>query len=481
MKEVSIKKAALINGGANYACVLLQVLFSTVLARLLTPEDYGIISVVTVFTTFFSVLANMGIGTAVIQNKKLDDNDISNIFTFNIYAAVLLAAVFALFSFPMSHFYGNDVYRPIGMILSVSLFFSTMNMVPNALLMKEKRFVRIGVRMVTVTTLSSLVAVGLAFLGFKYYALAAQSVMSAAANFIWNYSSVRVKPKLKCDLRSIRKIFVFSSYQFAFNVFNYFARNADKLLISKFMGSAQLGYYDKAYKLALYPEQNLTHVITPVLHPILSDYQNDKKYIYEKYMPVVKILSLLGLFVGIYMYFSSREIIYIMFGRNWNGAIPCIQMLSLSVWAQVVNSSSGAIYQSLGNTRNMFIAGVLSSLCTLTGIVLGLVEGSISAVARNAMISYNINFFISYFILVKKTFGFRLRDFLKSFVPDLGVAAAVALAGIAAMHIQYPATDIFGILINAGIKLAVMGAAYAAALFVLGQHKYFLSLIKRKK
>ena len=80
-------------------------------------------------------------------------------------------------------------------------------------------------------------------------------------------------------------------------MFNYFARNADNLLVAKFMGDTQLGYYDKAYKLALYPEQNLTHVITPVIHPILSEYQDDKAYIYENYMKIVKILSLLGLFV----------------------------------------------------------------------------------------------------------------------------------------------------------------------------------------
>ena len=139
----------------------------------------------------------------------------------------------------------------------------------------------------------------------------------------------------------------------------------------------------------------MTHVITPVIHPILSEYQDDKAYIYENYMKIVKILSLLGLFVGAYMYFASYEIICIMFGEHWAAAIPCLAMLSLSVWAQVVNSSSGAIFQSLGNTKNLFITGVLSSSTTLIGIVLGIVFGDISTVARNAMISYNINFMIS--------------------------------------------------------------------------------------
>lgn len=480
MKEMSIKRAAMINAAANYSCVILQLMFSAVLARILQPKDYGILGVMTVFTTFFSVLANMGIGTAVIQNKDLDNDDVSNIFTFNLYVAVVLTVVFALFSIPLSKFYANSEYIPIGCLLSVSLFFSTMNMIPNALLMKQKKFITVGLRMVTVTVVSSLSAIALALLGFRYYALAAQSIVQAVVNFTWNYSSTRVKLKIKCNLSSIKKIFSFSFYQFAFNVFNYFARNADNLLIAKFMGDAPLGYYDKAYKLALYPEQNLTHVITPVMHPILSEHQDDKKYIYKKYMSIVKVLSLVGMFVGIYMFFASKEIIYIMFGDQWDAAIPCIQMLSLSVWAQVVNSSSGAIFQSLGNTKNLFITGVLSSLCTLTGIVLGIAFGDITTVARNAMISYIINFFISYFMLIKKTFGFSFLKFLKNFLPDIGIAVLVIGGGILSSYMMIQASNIVEIAVNAGIKLAVMGAVYLIGLLVFRQYKHLINLIKRR-
>ncbi len=483
MKDISIKRAAMINGAASYSCVILQLMFSAVLARILEPNDYGVLSVMTVFTTFFSVLANMGIGTAVIQKKDLTKDDISNIFTFNLYVAVGLSVIFALFSIPLSKFYGNGEYIKIGCLLSLSLFFSTMNMIPNALLMKDKKFIVIGLRMVTVTIISSGAAVILALFGFRYYALAAQSIIQSAVNFIWNYSSTRVKLKIKCNFNSVKKISSFSFYQFAFNVFNYFARNADNLLIAKYMymGDTQLGYYDKAYKLALYPEQNLTHVITPVMHPILSDHQQDKKYIYYKYMSIAKLLSLVGLFVGTYMFFASKEIIWIMFGTKWDAAIPCIQLLSLSVWMQVVNSSSGAIFQSLGNTKNLFITGVLSSLCTLAGIIIGIRMGSITEVARFASISYIINFFISYYMLIKKTFGFSFLKFLKSFLPDAAIALMVFAGGIVSSYFTINATDIKGIIINAIIKFVSMGVPYVLGLIIFKQYKYIIKIIKRRK
>ena len=122
VKNISIKKAAFINAAANYSCVILQLGFSAVLARILLPEDYGVIGVMTVFTTFFSVLANMGIGTAVIQNKELSDYDVSNIFTFNLYVAVGLSIIFAIFSVPLSKFYGNSVYIVTDRVLAFGVF-----------------------------------------------------------------------------------------------------------------------------------------------------------------------------------------------------------------------------------------------------------------------------------------------------------------------------------------------------------------------
>ena len=150
MREISIKRAAMINAAASYSCVLLQLVFNGILARMLSPDDYGIVTVVSVFTTFFTVMANMGIGPAVIQNKELTDEDISNIFSFNFYAAIVTMLVFAVFSIPLSKFYGNHIYVSIGCLLSVSLFFHTMNIVPHSLLLKQKRFMLIGVRMIVV-------------------------------------------------------------------------------------------------------------------------------------------------------------------------------------------------------------------------------------------------------------------------------------------------------------------------------------------
>jgi teichuronic acid exporter len=135
---VSLKKATIINATSKYATVILGLLFSAVLSRLLSPEDYGIVAVVTVFTNFFSLFADMGIGTAVIQNKRLSDDDENRIFTFTLYVGIALFVLFSMFSILLVKIYENTVYYVVGPLLGISLALTTFNMVPNARLMKSK-------------------------------------------------------------------------------------------------------------------------------------------------------------------------------------------------------------------------------------------------------------------------------------------------------------------------------------------------------
>ncbi|ETI90276.1 MAG: Polysaccharide biosynthesis protein [Clostridium butyricum DORA_1] len=129
MANISIKKAALINFIAKYSNILIQLLVNCILARILTPDDYGIVAVITVFISFFTMIADMGIGPAIIQNKELSNRDVSEIFTFTILTGVIISIIFALFSYPLSKIYDNNVYIYLGMILSISILFNILNLV----------------------------------------------------------------------------------------------------------------------------------------------------------------------------------------------------------------------------------------------------------------------------------------------------------------------------------------------------------------
>lgn len=493
-KSITIKKAALINAAASYTCVILQLVANSWLAWLpgLSKDDFGIIAAVSVFTTFFTVVSNMGIGPAIIQNKEITDDEVSDIFTFNFYVAIAVGVLFFALAGPIAAFLNDSVYVPVCRMLSISLFFHTMNIIPHALLLKEKKFVLIGLRMIAVTIASYGAAIAMVYMGYSYYALVWQAILFAIVSFVWNYATTRIKLKIKFKISSIKKIFSFSVFQMGYSIINYLSKNIDNIVISRGFGAGALGIYDKAYKLTLYPQNNLTNVITPTLHPILSDYQNDKIYIYEKYMRVVKILSLLGMFIGLFCCFASKEIIYVMFSDKFAQSVPCLAWLSLSIWAQVITASSQAIFQSAGNTKTMFISGLFTTALTAAAVAAGALTGGIVEISMYLMIAFNLNFFITYFILTKHTLGVSYRGFLESFIPDVLIALMAAAAGIAAsfiptastlfnMGLTYSETSVLAMLASAAVKGGIMGIAYLLGLVIFKQHKILISFVKSKK
>lgn len=476
--NISIKKAALLNAGSKYTVVLWNLVLSAVLARILTPEDYGVVAVTTVFTNFFSIFANMGLGTGVIQNKSLTKQETNGIYSFTFYMGILLGIVFVIFSVPMSWIYGNPVYKQLGVLLGISLFFSTLNMIPNALMMKNKQFLRVAIRNVVIPVITSILAVFMAVMGWKYYALVMQSLLTNIITYVWNAATVHKYYDLKLSFRirgsGLNKIKSFSGYQFAFSFVNYFSRNLDNLLIGRFISESALGFYDKAYKLMLYPVNYLTNVITPVLHPILSEYQNDKEYIYRQYMKIVQLLSMIGVFILPMCFFSAEEIILILYGEKWKSAIPCFKALSLSVWAQMITSSTGAIFQSTGNTKAMLKGGTINTVITVVAIMLGMNTGKIGVTSIYVTIAYNIHMIVGFYILFKEALHIKYWRFVCEMYLDI-VMLIVLMISILMFPFEVTGLSVF---IRILIKFFYVGGIYTGLLIITKKYKILLDLIK---
>jgi PST family polysaccharide transporter len=473
-QNISIKKAATISAMGKYSKVIITLFINAILARLLTPKDYGIVAIVTVFSTFFSTFSDMGFGTAIVQRKDLDQDDIDNIFSFSAYLAFILAIIFMLLSYQIAKFYNNQVYIKLGHLLSIALFFNTLNMIPKGVLNREKKFVLIAVRTISVYSFVAVIAIILAYKNFSYYSLVIQAILNSIFTFVWNYSSVHPKFKFRFSFNSIKKVLNYSSYQFAFNVMNYFSRNLDNLLIGKFMGDVKLGYYNKAYSLMLYPVNNLTGVISPILHPILSDYQTQKDIIYRKYLKIVKFLGCIGIFVFSVCFLGSREIVNILYGPNWDKSIICFHILSIAIIPQMLNSVAGSIFQSLGDTKLLFRNGAINTSITILAILYGTFIGNtIVYVATCVAFAYIFHFVCTSFMLIKLGFNYKLRSFLKNLSKEFGMLIAM-LIGV----FVYP-FNINNILLSFFIKGVYLTILYAILLIVTKEYKIF-SFFKRK-
>lgn len=421
---------------SKYSNVLLTIIISAILARLLTPAEFGIVALVSVFIAFFSLLGNMGIGPAIVQVKELTDLDLSSIFSFSVFMAFFLALAFFLSSDLIANFYNEQDLVPIVRLLSISVFFNILSIVPNALNRKKLRFKEMAVVNILIQVTTGLIAIFMAFNGYSYYSLVIQSVLSGFLGFLIFYLLYPVKISFLIRKEPLRKIASFSSFQFAFNFINYFSRNLDNILIGKYLGNASLGFYNKSYTLMLLPVRNLTHVITPVLHPVLSNHQDDKKYIFNSYCKIIKILALLGFPLSVFLYFAASELILIMFGPQWEASIPVFKILATTVGIQICLSSTGAIFQSVNRTDLLFISGLLSSFFAIVSICIGVFYGkTLEYLGYCLVVAFILNFFQGFYILIKNALGESFITFLKGFIFPIFISAILLGIMILLQHL----------------------------------------------
>lgn len=468
------KKGVFFSAVGKYSNVVIQLLVTAILSRILTPQEYGIVAVVNVFLIFFQMLADFGIGPAVIQNKTLTKKEINSIFGFSLYLALFLAIVFAFLGTPISAFYNNAVYKPISVVLAFCLFFYGIVVVPQSMLLREKRFGTVNMVTILANIASGVISIILAFAGFSYYALIIGNTVKAALQFLIFYFKTNVKAELKLNLEPLKKIFSFSKNQFLFNFINYFSRNLDSILIGRYFSASALAFYDKAYQVSLYPNQILTNVISPVIQPIMSDYETNLEKIKNVYLKITAILATIGLPLSVFLFFHAGEIILFLFGDQWSGSVTAFQILALSVWVQMISSSTGAIFQSANRTDLLLMSGILSAIATVSAIFIGIFAGRIEYVAAMVAIAFAINFVQANYLLMYRLFQSNFSEVIKALARPF-LMAVIQVVVFAALP-TLPFTNFINLVVY-GIVFIVF---FGIGLLVTGQMNLFKQLIIKK-
>lgn len=412
----------------KYSSVFISLIISAILARLISPEEFGVVAIASILINFLNIFTDMGIGPAIIQRKDLTEKNLNSIFTYTIVGGFILACLFFSLAKPIAFFYKNNALIIICQILSVNLFFAALNIVPHATLLKNKQFKVIAKRTLLLQVISGSASIYIAYKGAGMYALLISPIFTAIGMFFYNIKYAPRKIDITFDASPFKKIYAFSIYQFLFSFMNYFSRNIDSLIIGRFLSLRELGFYDKSYRLMMLPLQNVTNVITPVMQPVLSSLQENKPELTERYNQIIKLISTISFPLSIFLFFSAGELIRIVYGDNWNEAIPVFRILALSLALQMILSTSGAIYQSANATKFMFINGLANTLSTVTGfLIAAFFFKSIKSMAWAWDITLAINMLVSYFILYKIVLKSSLIDMGSLVVKPIIAALSIAI------------------------------------------------------
>jgi PST family polysaccharide transporter len=421
------------SAGAQIAKQVLQFIISIILIRLLTPKDFGLIGMIMVFIGFAGLFSELGFGAALIQKKKIKERHLSSIFWLNIATGLILTGIMLAIAPVIATFYNEPRLKLLTIVLSATFFIGSIGIVQKAILKRSMNFRMLAIVETLAMVIAGIFAIAIAFLGFGVWSLVWQAIVSAIIGVIVLWFLSDWKPSLRFNKNAAKELLGFSGNLLAFNVFNYWARNVDDLLIGKVIGSSGLGIYNRAYSIMLMPLRQISFTVGQVMFPMLSKIQDDKVRVKHLYLSTISIIALITFPMMMGLLVVADSFVIVLFGQKWADLIPILQVFCLLGMTQSIGTTVGWIYQSQGRTDWMFWWGIAAGTVGVISFIIGISIGSIMAVAYCYAIAHILLFYHNLTIpgkLINMTFSDVVRSLSGVFGCAVLMAGGVYLLGV---------------------------------------------------
>ncbi len=405
----------------SYSHYVFAFVISAILARLLTPDDFGVVSMVLVYTGFVDMLAEFGISATVVQKRYLDRLGLSTVFWISALIGVLLTGISIILAPVIEGFFDFDGLRLVIQVMSIKLLFVSLSSVPQGLLQKELAFKKLALLEILTTIFSGITGIVLAFLGWGYWALVAQGVSLRLFRVIGFFLMTKWLPLFKLQLDIVKDILGFSGNLLGFRMINYWARNVDNLLIGRTLGSEQLGFYNQAYTLMMYPIRLLSSVLNPSIQPVFATAQDEPERIAPTYLLLLELIALITFPLSVFLHLFAGPVIRVLWGNQWDASIPVFEVLAFLTMVQPILATSGSVFIARNKARLLFRLGAVTSIVIITGIVAGSFFG-IVGVATGYAIAYLVLATPLTLYFLAKTLEIKLRAMLAIFVKPTIIA-----------------------------------------------------------
>ena len=360
------------------------------LARLLVPEDFGLVAMVAVFTGAALLFQDFGLSQATIQREDLTEPQLSALFWLNLGLGLALALLILALSPLISSFYGRPELVGIAAVAALALLPQAASIQHRALLVRQMRFGALRLAEVISVAFGAVVAVAMAALGYGYWSLAVMPLAGAAAFAVLVWPAAGWLPGRPRRAEGVGGLLRFGLHVTSFNGLNFLSRNADDLLIGWAWGAGALGFYSRAYALMMMPIRLLNVPLSAVAIPTLSRLTGDEARYREAYRRMVEkillvALPIVGLLIG-----TADWVIEVLLGPGWEAAVAIFVWLGIAALYQPLAHTVGWLFISQGRTREFAQWGLISSPILVMSFVIGLPYGAVGVAASYALVGFII-------------------------------------------------------------------------------------------
>ncbi len=361
-----------------------------ILARLLTPEDYGLVAMVTSVTGFIGVFNSMGLSSATIQKHDITNEQISALFWINTGIGAFLMMITVGLAPLIAWFYGKSQLTLIAIAISLNSILNGLGTQHKALMTKQMLFGRLEIINISALIVGIIVSVGMGFAGWGYWALVAGGLVTSAWTTVSLWVAYPFRPSFFRKSSGIRQLIRFGANVAGFDLVMYLHRNVDNILIGKFWGSEQLGLYNKAYELMMLPIRNIRWPLNSVAFPAMSKLQSDAILFRSYFIKYCSVVAFLSMPIIAFLFICSENIIRLVLGVRWLGSVELFSILAIAGFIQPVVSLRQTVIMASGQGQRLFWLGIMEAAVVVASFICGLPWGAKGVAAAYCIATYLI-------------------------------------------------------------------------------------------
>ncbi|WFP76502.1 lipopolysaccharide biosynthesis protein [Mesorhizobium sp. WSM4906] len=448
----SVGRGAVVTAVAQGVRVATQIVSVIVLSRLLSPQDFGVIAMSAPVLAFIALFQDFGLTQATIQKTGIRHEEVNYLFWINTAVSAILACVLAAAAPLVAAFYGEP--RVSGLVAAFGLQIMAYGLGAQhlALLTRRMQFTRLAVIDVISAVIGLVVSIAWTFIDRSYWALFAGTLTGAMLPTLCYWGSSRWRPGLPRKVEGIGQLIHFGAGVTGFNFANFFARNLDNVLIGKYWGEAQLGLYDRAYKLLLFPLSQITNPLSKVMVPALSRLKDEPdryRSAYLRVMPLILLVALPGVAFATAM---SDTLIPFVLGEQWRQSASIFLALGFAGLLQPLNNPAGWLFVSQGRSGDFMRWGVVTAVTSVMAFAVGLPYGALGVAIAYAISEYLRTPFL--WLYIGKTGPLRASHVLHAAAPFV-IGGHVALALVWLVKPMLPIQPIVALVCGTALSYAV--------------------------
>ncbi len=358
---------------------------TAVIARILSPDDYGLIAMVMIAASYLALFREMGLSAATIQKEDLTDGQTNSMFWINAVIGCLLTALTVALAPVLSALYHEPKVAPLATSFAICFALGGLSVQHRALLRRHLRFGALAAVDILRPVVSVTVGIGMALSGAGVWALVGMHIAGWSAETLGLWLACPWRPGRPSLSEGTRKMVSFGGFLTGFNLLNYFARNADKILIGRLCGATPLGLYAKAYELLVMPLWLINTPMSSVAIPTLAKLQSDPVRYRRAFGKAMMVITYMTTPITVVLAVLSMEIVSLLLGDQWLDSVRIFRVLAFVALGQPVAGATGWVFVSLGRGRRMFLWALISVPCYVASFAIGIRWGVMGVAVAYAL------------------------------------------------------------------------------------------------